>query len=120
MIFKMKWKCKILAPLINLIIKHRRVQFSKYFWPDTNLYGEPGIADVLNVEESVVRVGAVLVQAPDGRVLPGDRHVPDDGDPHVRVGLQAEGEDGGADEENWDHSDHLRENEKLFVASWKE
>ena len=53
----------------------------------------------------------MFVQAPDGRVLPGNRHVPDDGDPHVRVGLQAEGEDGGADEEHRDHSDHLREGE---------
>ena len=42
----------------------------------------------------------MLVQAPDGGVPPGDRHVPDDGDPHVGVGLEAEGEDGGADEED--------------------
>ena len=42
----------------------------------------------------------MFVQAPDGRVLPGDRDVPDDGHPHVRVRLQAEGEDGGADEED--------------------
>ena len=111
MIFKMK--VQNIGPFnqFNYKIKHRRVQFSNYFWPDTNLYGEPGIADVLNVKESVVRVGAMFIQAPDGRVLPGDRHVPDDGDPHVRVGLQAEGEDGGADEEHRDHSDHLREGE---------
>ena len=57
----------------------------------------------------------MFVQAPDGRVLPGDRHVPDDGDPHVRVGLQAEGEDGGADEEHRDYSDHLGEKKKLYL-----
>ena len=58
-------------------IKYNTVQFQKYFRPDTNLYGEPSVTDVLDVEESVVRVGAVLVQAPDGGVLPGHRHVPD-------------------------------------------
>ena len=83
------------------------MQFQKYFLPDTNLYGEPGIADVLNVEESVVRVGAVFVQAPDGRVLPGDRHVPDDGDPHVRVGLQTESQYGDTNEEDRDNSHSL-------------
>ena len=51
----------------------------------------------------------MFVQAPDRGVLPGHRHVPDDGHPHVRVGLQAEGEDGGADEEHGDHSNHLKE-----------
>ena len=50
----------------------------------------------------------MFVQAPDCRVLPGHRHVPDDGHPHVRVGLQAEGEDGGADEEHGDHANHLK------------
>ena len=53
-------------------------------------------------------VCAVFVQSPGCHVaarLDGD--VPDDGDSHVRVGLQAEGEDGDADEEHRDHSDHL-------------
>ena len=79
----------------------------KYSWPDTDLYGEPGIAHIFYVEESIVRVCAVFVQAPHSGVTPGHRDVPDHRHPHVRVGLQAEGEDGGADEEDWDHSDHL-------------
>ena len=31
----------------------------------------------------------------------------DDGNPHIRVGFQAEGEDGGADEEHRDYSNRL-------------
>ena len=58
-----------------------------FFSPDTYFYGEPGIADVLYVEECVMRVGALLVQGPDGHVTPRHRHVPDDRDPHVRVGF---------------------------------
>jgi hypothetical protein len=38
--------------------------------PDNDLYGEPGVADALNVEESVVGVGAVLVQRPRSLVTP--------------------------------------------------
>ena len=55
-----------------------------------------------------MRVGAVLVQAPDGGIPPADGDVPDDGHPHVRVGLQAEGQDGGADEEHGDHANYLK------------
>ena len=58
----------------------------------------------------------MFVQAPDSRVLPGHRHVPDHGHPHVGVGLQAEGEDGGADEEDGDYSDHLkRKSVQVFI-----
>ena len=53
-------------------------------------------------------VCAVFVQSPGCHVaarLDGD--VPDDGDSHVRVGLQAEGQDGDTDEEDGDDSNHL-------------
>ena len=49
----------------------------------------------------------MLVQRPDGHVSPPHRHVPDDRDPHVRMGFQAKGEDGDANEEYRDDSDHL-------------
>ena len=81
--------------------------FGKYehpYWyhlPDKYLYSEPGIADTLNEEESIMSVGAVLVQGPGGQVPPRpDGDVPDHRDPHVRVGLQAEGQDGDADKED--------------------
>ena len=61
----------------------------------------------------------MFVQAPDCRVLPGHRHVPDHGHPHVRVGLQAEGEDGGADEEDGDYSDHLNREIKIISVNFK-
>ena len=98
--------------------------------PDKDLYGEPGVADALDIEEGVVGVGAVLVQCPVGDVTTSRRHcdvpgsfdeaddddddddekvvsLPYHGNSHVRVGLQAEGEDGDADEEHRYHSDHL-------------
>ena len=96
--------------------------------PDKDLDGEPGVADALDIEEGVVGVGAVLVQRPVGDVTTSRRHcdvpgsfneadddddnekvvsLPYHGNSHVRVGLQAEGEDGDADEEHRDHSDHL-------------
>ena len=38
-----------------------------------------------------MRVRAVLVQGPGRHIVPGlDGDVPDDGDPHVRVGLETE------------------------------
>ena len=37
-----------------------------------------------------------------------DMSVPDEGHPHVRVGLEAEGEDGDADEEHRYHTNHLQ------------
>ena len=42
--------------------------------PDKDLYGEPGVADALDVEEGVVGVGAVLVQRPVGDVTTSRRH----------------------------------------------
>ena len=80
--------------------------------PDHQFESEPGVAQTLQVEESLVCVGAVLVQRP-GRAVGGggDAHVMDDGDPHVGVRLEAEYHNGGTDEEHrddphtleWDH-----------------
>ena len=61
----------------------------KYYSPDTYLNREPSVADILNVDESDVRVGAVFVQCPDGCVCPSQRHISDDRNSHVRMGLQA-------------------------------
>ena len=56
--------------------------------PDKDLYGEPCIADALYEEESIVSIGAVLVQGPGSQVPPRpDGDVPDHGDPHVWMGL---------------------------------
>ena len=56
-----------------------------------------------------MRVGAMLVEAPGGHVVPGPhRDVPDDGHPHVRMCLQAKGEDGDANVENRYHAYHLK------------
>ena len=43
-------------------------------------------------------------------VVGGDLYmsVPDEGHPHVRVGLEAKGEDGDADEEHRYHTNHLQ------------
>ena len=44
---------------------------------------------------------SVLVKSPGCGVVGGsDGEVVDDGDSHVRGGLEAEGQDGGADEED--------------------
>ena len=50
----------------------------------------------------------MLVQGPGGQVPPRpDGDVPDHGDPHVRVGLQAERQDGDTDEEDRDNPNEL-------------
>ena len=50
----------------------------------------------------------MLVKSPSGEVVAGpDGDVADDGDPHIRVRLQAERQDRDADEENGDDTDHL-------------
>ena len=57
--------------------------------PDNDLDGEPRVTNTFNVEESIMRVGAVLVKCPGGHIGPcHDRDVPDHRDPHVRMGLQ--------------------------------
>jgi hypothetical protein len=50
-------------------LKHRLLFVKKYVrrikkLPNNDLYGEPGVADALNIEESVVCVRTVLVQRP--------------------------------------------------------
>ena len=46
-------------------------------------------------------ISTILVQGPGCGVVRGlDSEVMDDRDSHVRVGLEAEGENGGADEED--------------------
>ena len=55
-----------------------------------------------------MRVCSVLVQRPGGQVeRRPHRQVVDDGDPHVWVGLQAEGQYGDTDEEDRDNSHSL-------------
>ena len=54
-------------------------------------------------------VGAVFVQRPGGLVGGGGhRHVVNDGHPHAGVGLEAEDDYGGTDEEHRDNSDSLK------------
>ena len=85
--------------------------------PDEKLEGEPSIADTLNIEEGIVSIGPVLVQGPGRGVVGGlDSQVVDDGDPHVGVGLQAEGEYGGADEEDRDNPNTLDIKQHLCIG----
>ena len=53
-------------------------------------------------------VSAVFVQGPSCQIVASlDGDVPDDGNSHVGVGLEAEREDADADEEDGDDSNHL-------------
>ena len=53
-------------------------------------------------------IGAVLVQGPGSQVPPRpDGDVPDHRHPHVRVGLQAERQDGDTNEEDRDYPNEL-------------
>ena len=52
-----------------------------------------------------------------------DSQVVDDGDPHVRVGLQAEGQDGDADKEDRDNTNSLKgasctDNDAVSYLPW--
>ena len=78
---------------------------------DGELEGEPDIANNLDKEEGLVRIGLSLVQRPECDVVTevSDRHVAVDGDPTVGMGLQAEGEDGDEDEEDRGGGNHLKE-----------
>ena len=69
---------------------------------DGELEGEPDIANNLDKEEGLVRIGLSLVQRPECDVVTevANRHIADDGNPAVGVGLQAEGQDGDEDEED--------------------
>ena len=78
---------------------------------DGELEGEPDIANNLDKEEGLVRIGLSLVQRPECDVVTevSDRHVAVDGDLTVGMGLQAEGEDGDEDEEDRGGGNHLKE-----------
>ena len=77
--------------------------------PDEQLQGEPSIADTLDIEESIMGISPIFVQGPGSCVMGGlDSEVMDDRDSHVRMGLEVEGEDGGADEEDRDNTDTLK------------
>ena len=57
----------------------------------------------------------VLVERPRERVVGGlDGDVADEGDAHVGVRLQAEGDDRHHDEEHRHHASHLEEEERLI------
>ena len=94
----------------------------KHVWagdePDEQLQGEPSIADTLNIEESVMSVSPIFVQGPRCCVVGGlDSEVMDDRDSHVRMGLEAEGEDGGADEEDRDNTDTLNKIKSISLTN---
>lgn len=73
------------------------------------LKGKPGITNAFNVEEGYVRIGLCLVQKPAGSsVRSSNCHIPDNGHPHIRMGLQAERQDRDADEEHRNHANSLK------------
>ena len=78
---------------------------------DDELQGEPDVANDLDEEEGLVRIGLSLVQRPECDVVKevSDRHIAVNGNPTVGVGLQAEGEDGDEDEEDRGEGNHLKE-----------
>ena len=77
---------------------------------DDELQGEPDVANDLDEEEGLVRIGLSLVQRPECDVVTkvSDRHVADDRNPTVGVSLQAEGKDGDEDKENRSEGNHLK------------
>ena len=77
---------------------------------DDQLEREPDVANELDEEEGLVRVGLSLVQRPEGDVVTevANRHIADDGNPTVGVGLQAEGQDGDENEEDRGEGNHLK------------
>ena len=84
-------------------------------WHDeTNddLEREPRITDALDIKERLVRLRLFLGERPDGvvrSVAKRNCDVGDDGNAHVWVRLEAEGQDGHDDEENWDNGANLWE-----------
>ena len=86
---------------------------------DDELEGEPDVADELDEEEGLVRIGLRLVQRPECDVVTkvSDRHVADDRNPTVGVGLQAEGEDGDEDEEDRGEGNHLKDEFRKSVVN---
>ena len=77
---------------------------------DDQLEREPDVANELDKEEGLVRIGLSLVQRPEGDVVTevANRHIADDGNPTVGVGLQAEGQDGNENEEDRGEGNHLK------------
>ena len=102
--------------------------------PDDDLEREPGIADALDVEEGVVRVGPLLVQHPrrctavgphDGRRRrqgaagePHERNVLDRRNAHARMRLDAERQDWHNDKEHGHGGRHLRQ-QNMSVFCYK-
>ena len=78
--------------------------------PNDELEGEPDVADELDEEEGLVRIGLGLVQGPECDVVSdvANGDVADDWNPTVGVGLQAEGQDGYEDEEDRGEGNHLK------------
>ena len=87
---------------------------------DDELEGEPDVANELDEEEGLVRIGLRLVQRPECDVVTKvpDRHVADDRNPTVGVGLQAEGEDGDEDEEDRGEGNHLKDEFRKSVLNF--
>ena len=77
---------------------------------DDELEGEPDVADQLDEEEGLVRIGLGLVQRPECDVVTevANRHIADYGHPAVGMGFQAEGQDGDEDEEDRGEGNHLK------------
>ena len=77
---------------------------------DDQLEREPDVANELDEEEGLVRVGLSLVQRPERDVVTevANCHIADDGHPTVGVGLQAEGQDGDENEEDRGEGNHLK------------
>ena len=77
---------------------------------DDELEGEPDVADELDEEEGLVRIGLGLVQGPECDVVSdvANGDVADDWNPTVGVGLQAERQDGYEDEEDGGEGNHLK------------
>ena len=71
---------------------------------------EPDVANELDEEEGLVRIGLSLVQRPERDIVTevADRHIADDGNSTVGVGLQAEGQDGDENEEDRGEGNDLK------------
>lgn len=76
--------------------------------------GKPGIAHTFDIEEGYVRIGLRFVQKPAITSIRSFHcNVPDDGHPHIGMGLQAERQDRNADEEHRNHANSLEVRREL-------
>ena len=75
-----------------MIWKELLLELLKMQSPDKDLDGEPRITNALNVEESVVSIGAVLVQRPVCHVSSSRAHsdIPDEQIIHMKWDLEDE------------------------------